>query len=139
MFGKILHANDGSEPAFRALTLALDITRQNAAALHVVCVEEVPYLPEYIEEVRQETQVAGRRFHGVLQKARAMAEQRQITFQSHVLAGHPVRTIIDLAIEVRADLLVIGATGHSQLYERMIGSRADRLVHLASCPVLVVK
>jgi nucleotide-binding universal stress UspA family protein len=139
MFGKILHANDGSEPAFRALTLALDITRQNAAALHVVCVEEVPYLPEYIEEVRHETQVAGRRFHGVLQKARAMAEQRQITFQAHVLAGHPVRTIIDLANEVRADLLVIGATGHSQLYERMIGSRADRLVHLASCPVLVVK
>jgi nucleotide-binding universal stress UspA family protein len=41
--------------------------------------------------------------------------------------------------ELGADLLVIGATGHSQLYERMIGSRADRLVHLAPCPVLVVK
>jgi len=25
------------------------------------------------------------------------------------------------------------------LHERMIGSRADRLVHLAPCPVLVVK
>jgi nucleotide-binding universal stress UspA family protein len=34
---------------------------------------------------------------------------------------------------------VIGATGHSALYERMLGSRADRVIQLASCPVLVVK
>ena len=68
-----------------------------------------------------------------------MAEQREVKLQTHVLAGHPVRTIADLVNELGADLLVIGATGHSQLYERMIGSRADKLVHLASCPVLVVK
>ena len=139
MFGKILHANDGSDPAFRALALALDIAKQNAAALHVVCVEEVPYVPEYIEEVREEIRIAGRRFHGVLQKARSLAEQHRIEIETHVQAGHPVRTIVDLANELGADLLVIGATGHSQLYERMIGSRADRLVHLAPCPVLVVK
>ena len=40
---------------------------------------------------------------------------------------------------VTVDLLVIGATGHYALHERMIGSRADRLVHLSPCPVLVVK
>jgi nucleotide-binding universal stress UspA family protein len=139
MFGKILHANDGSDPAFRALALALDIAKQNSAVLHVVCVEEVPYMPEYIEEVREETRIAGRRFHGVLQKARGLAQQHRIEIKTHVQAGHPVRTIVDLANELGADLLVIGATGHSQLYERMIGSRADRLVHLAPCPVLVVK
>lgn len=139
MFRTILHANDGSEPAFRALTLALDIARQNAATLHVVCVEEVPFLPEYIEEIREETRFAGRRFHGVLQKTRNMAEAFEVELQTHVLVGHPVRTIVELAQRVSANLLVIGATGHSQLYERMVGSRADRLVHLAPCPVLVVK
>jgi Universal stress protein family len=36
-------------------------------------------------------------------------------------------------------LLVIGATGHSALYERIVGSRADRIMQLAQCPVLVVK
>jgi Universal stress protein UspA and related nucleotide-binding proteins len=136
MFGKILPANDGSDPAFRALALALDIAKQNSAALHVVCVEEVPYMPEHRSE---EVRVAGRRFHGVLQKARSLAQQHRIEIETHVQAGHPVRTIVDLANELGADLLVIGATGHSQLYERMIGSRADRLVHLAPCPVLVVK
>jgi nucleotide-binding universal stress UspA family protein len=120
MFSKILHANDGSDPAFRAFALALDISKQNTAALHLVCVEEIPYLPEYIEEVREETRVAARRFHSVLQKARGMAEQREVKLQTHLRAGHPVRAITDLANELGADLLVIGATGHSQLYERMI-------------------
>jgi nucleotide-binding universal stress UspA family protein len=55
------------------------------------------------------------------------------------LTGHPVRDIVKLVDEINADLLVIGATGHSALYERMIGSRADRMVQLARCPVLVVK
>jgi nucleotide-binding universal stress UspA family protein len=53
--------------------------------------------------------------------------------------GHPVRDIVKLADDLKADLVVIGAKGHSELYERMIGSRADRIVQLAPCPVLVVK
>ena len=58
---------------------------------------------------------------------------------THVLAGHPVRDIVDLAADLKADLLVVGASGHSALYDRMIGSRADRIVHLSPCPVLVVR
>jgi hypothetical protein len=53
MFGKILHANDGSEHAFRALALALAIAKQNRSELHIVCVEEIPFLPEFMEEVRE--------------------------------------------------------------------------------------
>jgi nucleotide-binding universal stress UspA family protein len=139
MFSKILHANDGSEHAFHALALALAIARQNRSELHMVCVEEINYMPEFIEEVRQETTTAARRFHKVLQRAREMAEKSEVKLETHVLAGHPVRDIVELAKELKADLLVIGATGHSALYERMIGSRADRIVQLAPCPVLVVK
>jgi nucleotide-binding universal stress UspA family protein len=139
MFKKILHANDGSDPAFRALQLAITIAKQNGADLHSVSVEEIPPMPEFIEEVRETRGVAARRFHPVLQRARAMAEQQGATLQTHVLAGHPVRTVVELARELDADLLVIGATGHSALYERMIGSRADRIIQLAPCPVLVAK
>jgi len=139
MFAKILHANDGSEHAFHALTLALDIARQNGSELHMVSVEEIDYLPEFIEEVRQERGTAARRFHAVTQRARKLAEAQGLALQIHVLTGHPVRTIVELSRELGADLLVIGATGHSAIYERMIGSRADRIVQLAPCPVLVVK
>ena len=101
--------------------------------------KEIPYLPEAIEEVREETGVAARRFHTVVNRAREMAEENGVKLHTHVLAGHPVRDIVDLAHDLRADLLVIGASGHSELYGRLVGSRADRIVHLAPCPVLVVK
>jgi len=139
MFSKILHANDGSEHAFKALALALAIARQNNSELHMVSVEEIDYMPELIEDVRQETGTAARRFHTVLQRARALAEESEVKLETHVLAGHPVRDVVELATTLEVELLVIGATGHSALYGRMIGSRADRIVQLAPCPVLVVK
>jgi len=139
MFRIILHANDGSIPAFKALDLAIAVAKQNAAALHLVCVEEIPPMPEYIEEVREAKGIAARRFHPIVERARFQAGQSSISIQVHVVSGHPVRMIVDLVDEIGADLLVIGAAGHSALYERMIGSRADRIVQLAACPVLVVK
>jgi nucleotide-binding universal stress UspA family protein len=139
MFGKILHANDGSEPAFHALGLALAIARQNSSDLHMVSVEEIDHILEFSEEIREDTGTAARRFHKVLQRARAMAEQRQVKLRTHVLAGHAVRDIIQLAAELKVDLLVIGAKPHSAIYERLVGSRTNRIMQLAQCPVRVVK
>jgi nucleotide-binding universal stress UspA family protein len=139
MFKKILHANDGSDRAFRALDLAVTIAKENESALHMVCVEEIDYMPLFIEDVREEIGTAARRFHTVIQRSRAKSEQSHLKLHTHVLAGHPVRDIVELAAQLKVDLLVIGSAGHSELYERMLGSRADRLVHLAPCPVLVVR
>jgi nucleotide-binding universal stress UspA family protein len=49
MFSRILHANDGSEHAFHALTLALAIAQQNNSDLHMVSVEEIDYMPELLK------------------------------------------------------------------------------------------
>ena len=139
MFTRVLHANDGSEQAFKALTFALEIAKQNGAQLHMVSVEEISYMPEYIQDVREEKGLAARRFHGVIQRSTEMAKGCDVKLLTHVLAGHPVRDIIQLAKDLHIDLLVIGATGHSALYERLIGSRADRLIQLSPCPVLIIK
>ncbi len=139
MFRKILHANDGSDSAFRAFEFALMLARQNDAELHMVSVEEISSFPETIGEVRNEQSLVERRFRDVLRRARLIAEERKVGLKTHLLTGHPVRCIVDIAGELGVDLLVIGATGHSALYERLIGSRSDRIIQLASCPVLVVK
>ena len=47
--------------------------------------------------------------------------------------------ILHVAAEFKADLLVIGARGHSAVYERIIDSRADRILQLAEFPVLLAK
>lgn len=139
MFAKILHANDGSEAAFHAFGFALALAKQNQSELHIVCVEELPYFSDFIEEVEQTMEAAARRFERVLERARDLAGEQGLKLNTHVFAGHPVRDIVKLAADLKADLVVIGAKGHSELYERMIGSRADRIIQLAQCPVLVVK
>jgi glutathione-regulated potassium-efflux system ancillary protein KefC len=139
VLGKVVHANDGSEHAFHALAQALAIAKQNNSELHMVSVEKIGYVAESTEQVTEGTGTASGRFCGVLQRARAMADESQVDLHTHVVAGHPVRSIVTLAAELDADLLVIGARGHSTLYERLVGSRAERIMKLASCPVLVVK
>jgi nucleotide-binding universal stress UspA family protein len=139
MFAKILNANDGSETGFRSFSMALALAKENGAELHMVCVEEIPYMPEFVQEVEEQDERTARRIEKLLKHAQAMADAAQVKLKPHVLKGHPVRDIVRLAEELKADLLVIGAVGHSALYERLIGSRADRLVQLAKCPVLVVK
>ena len=139
LFRKILHAYDGSEHAFSAYNLALAIAKQNGCELHIVSVGEIEYIPQFVEDVREQKAMAARRLRGFLFRARALAAESNVNLHSHVLVGHPVRAIVRLARELNAELLVIGARGHSALYERVVGSRASQIMQLAHCPVLAVK
>ena len=138
MFRTILHANDGSVHAFSALKLALGIAKKDSAELHMISVEERGHMPEFVEE-SERSAGATTRFDKTLQQARTLAEESRVKLRTHVLTGHPVHNVIKLATDINADLIIVGASGHSALYDRMIGSRAQRILHHATCPVLVVK
>jgi glutathione-regulated potassium-efflux system ancillary protein KefC len=138
MFGKILHANDGSKSAARALSLALAIAKQNQCELHTAYIEKVTYMPEFIKE-HDSTGRTARRIDGVHRRAQEMADEHKLKIHTHVIKGHPVRNVVMLSADLGVDLLVIGAVGHSALFERFVGSKADRIMQLAQCPVLVVK
>jgi nucleotide-binding universal stress UspA family protein len=134
MFKTIMIADDGSEGAGKGLRLAIDLAKQSGAALHIVCVEEIPDFPETIAEVKNEKRIADRHYRAILRRAQELAETQGVKPHGHLRTGHPVRDIVRLAAELRA-----GATGHSSFYEKVLGTRADRLVDLAPCPVLVAK
>lgn len=139
MFTRILHANDGSDHAFNALKLALRMAKRDAAELHMVSVEERGHMPELNEEKEKDAAARTVRFDKTLQQARVLAEKDHVKLRTHVLVGHPARTVLKVANDLGADLIVVGASGHSALYDRMIGSRAQKILHHATCPVLVVK
>ena len=139
MFSKILHANDGRNTRFmhsrwrsRSRSRTIRSCTWFRSKRSTTCRNSSKRL------VRRPERPRGA-FTSVLQRARAMAEESHVKLHTHVIAGHPVRDIVELADELKVDLLVIGATGHSAMYERLIGSRADRIMQLAHCPVLVVK
>jgi len=109
MFAKILNANDGSETGFRSFTMAVALAKENGVELNMVCVEEIPYMPEFVQEVEEQNERTARRIEGLLKHAQAVADAEQVKLKTHVLKGHPVRDIVRLAEELKVDLLVIGA------------------------------
>jgi nucleotide-binding universal stress UspA family protein len=139
MFRKILVANDGSDGAFKAFDTALMLAKPSRAALHMICVEEIQWVPGTREEVIGEKELADRKFAQVVTKAQEVAKRQRVKLVPHIVAGHAVSMIVDFIARDGYDLLVIGFMGHTALYNRVIGGTTDRLVELAPCAVLVVK
>jgi len=52
--------------------------------------------------------------------------------------GDPAATIVGFCEQHNVDLLVIGRRGAGLIERFILGSVADRLVHYAPCPVMVV-
>lgn len=138
MFNKILHANDGSEGAFKAFEVALSLARHYRSELHMVSVEEMPWLPGTREEVLGDKELANHRFESVIARAKDQARKQRVKLTTHLLVGHPVRTIADFVTKNGFDALVVGHIGHSQFYSALVGSTAERLVRLAPCTIVVV-
>jgi nucleotide-binding universal stress UspA family protein len=139
MYTRILVANDGSPGGRKALSGAIELAREISAGLHMVTVEELPRFPASIDEIAEEKAEANHRFALVIDAAKAEAKAAGVVIETHLVPGHVVDGVIGLIKQLKADLLVVGFMGHSQLYERIIGGTTDRLVRLAPCAVLVVK
>ena len=139
MYTRIVAANDGSSGGRRALTAAIELAQKVSAELHMVTIEELPRFPASIDEIAEEKDEANHRFAPVIDAAKAAARAAGVEIETHLVPGHVADAVIGLINQLKADLLVVGFMGHSQLYERIIGGTTDRLVRLAPCAVLVVK
>ena len=53
-------------------------------------------------------------------------------------AGSTARELLEIARAARATLIVVGDRG-SRVSDLLLGSVAHRIVHLADCPVLLVR
>ncbi|HEY5597569.1 MAG TPA: universal stress protein [Kiloniellales bacterium] len=93
MFKKILHANDGSEGAFRALAAAIGLAKFHGAELHMVSVEEIQWMPGSREEVIGEKELENHRFEDAIKRAKRQAKKQKLEITTHLLIGHPVKAI----------------------------------------------
>jgi nucleotide-binding universal stress UspA family protein len=63
----------------------------------------------------------------------------EVQFYVHVRIGKPADTILDVALEVGADLIFIGSHNKVGLDRFLLGSVSERVVREARCPVMVVR
>lgn len=139
LFSRILIAYDGSPGSERALDAAVHLAGEQKASLVILSVVEgVPRFAGTIDEVddavRGQTEALTER-QG---QARRKAEEYGIsTIKTEIQVGHAAQIIVEAAGHEHADLLVLGRSGHSQVWGRFMGSTADKIVRHVSCSVLI--
>jgi nucleotide-binding universal stress UspA family protein len=69
--------------------------------------------------------------------AQAVPGTAPVDLVQRVVEGHPATVLIDEA--ATADLLVVGARGHSALTGMVLGSVSSHCVHHSPCPVVVMR
>jgi nucleotide-binding universal stress UspA family protein len=62
-----------------------------------------------------------------------------LTGDSIVVHGVPFHEIVETAKQHHVDLIIMGTHGHTGLTHVLLGSVAEKVVRLASCPVLVTR
>ncbi len=139
---RILFPTDFSPSSLQAQRYACALAEQFSAELHALHVVPDP-LPVPGPEgswVLQDLSVPTLIHEAELELAVRMeaALPGNLTVVRSVHVGKPVQTIIDYAKEHGIDLIVIGTHGHTGLSHLLIGSVAEKVVRLATCPVLTV-
>jgi len=139
MYHRIVVGLDGSEGAHRALDAAVELGRTSKAEVFVISVEEVPRYPGAVDEVNGERRAAERFFRKIQKEAADRIAGAGLVARCEIRAGHAGQVLPHYALEVGADLLVIGHSGRSAIWGRLLGTTADKIVDHAPCSVLVVR
>lgn len=75
----------------------------------------------------------------VLLEAQRRLDAAGLFHTTHIHVGQPAEVIAKMAAELSCDLIVMGSNGRSGITGLIMGSVANRALHLAHCPVLLVK
>ena len=142
---RVLVATDGSESADRAVDYAADLAKREKADLLIANViggyglpdkamlrltqSEQAWLREFLDSLSAETLTKAR------ERARAAGAS---TVQLELRAGDVAETLIHIAQEKAADVVVVGKRGAGLVERLLLGSVSQKLVSLAPLPVIIV-
>lgn len=135
-FSRVVTAVDGSRQSLAAAGRAIGLCAAYGGNLDVLSVVDVPVERNLIYGIYEDIK---RRALVAINAVVKAAQLRDVQALATVLEGPPFRAIAGFAAEVGAGCLVLGSYGRSGLRRLMLGSVAERVLALASCPVLIVK
>jgi nucleotide-binding universal stress UspA family protein len=140
MFSNVVVAYDGSAGARKALQVATELARDGDARLVAVAVEaHLPHYAATVGETEAERQVEERDARRWLTEASAYAAEQGVELATRTAVGHPAQAIARIAAELRADLVVIGHSGHSAAWGHFLGGVTEKVSRHAPCSVLIVR
>ena len=126
---RLLVGVDGSQPSLAALALAADVAELAGGSLRVLHV--------FGRRLRPRGQALDRTMTLVEAELRGIRE-RGLARRTIVRSGDPAPTILEVADDVDADLVVVGTRGHAGQAELLPDSVARTVAGRAERPTLVV-
>lgn len=142
-FKRVLIPVDGSRRSLNAARYGLRLAgheNSEVIGVHVVDEENAADLALYsdqpVEEIQERMTRCG---EGYIEEIREIAHRHRVRFVGEVRVGIPHRTILALAMEREADLIVMGTVGRKGPRRVLIGSVTERLIEQSPVPVLVIK
>jgi nucleotide-binding universal stress UspA family protein len=142
-FRHIVSAVDFSPASTQALDLAFSLAKENDGELTLLHVLEMlaPKDAITVAHVRVGEYVAQRKRDACHElAARIPADARDwCTPSTQVEIGPAAPTILRIAEERHADLIVMGAQGHGAVGTLLLGSATQTVVRRATCPVLTAR
>ena len=150
---KVLYAVDLGKNAKPALNMALNLVKiHNAKLILLYVVEPLGssslesvslYFPQEVLKEMHERSIdeikenINKQIQD-LYSERIRNELSNEDFEIHVLEGVPATTIIDTAIQMEIDLIVMSSHRHGALENLFLGSVANKVVNHSSIPVLLI-
>jgi nucleotide-binding universal stress UspA family protein len=142
-FKKILCPTDFSEPSYEALRAAGELASQFESELCIVhVVPPVPIIPMGAEPTafnvsmyEQELETSSKRS---LEEVVSQLESKYLKVRLIAVRGNAAEEIVRVADEEEVDLIVIATRGRTGLDRMIFGSVAEKVLRLASRPVLIL-
>jgi nucleotide-binding universal stress UspA family protein len=141
---KILVAVDGSKNSLHAVQCLIDHANwyRSKPEVELLTVHlPVPKLPRMGMAVgkSQLQQYYEEEGAAQLAPAKRKLDAAGIKYKATVLVGPVAESIVKRAKDARCDIIYIGTRGMSDIGKALVGSTANKVVHLADVPVLLVR
>ncbi len=79
-----------------------------------------------------------RKEHRYLQDKALELDQDGVAVTPLLVQVATIKTILQEAIKLKSDMIVIGSHGHGALYKTLVGSVSEGVIRQAFCPVVVI-
>jgi universal stress protein A len=141
----ILVPTDFSEYSDKAIKQAADIAAQNGAKLYLLhvlgwiqqCAVDYCISAETIQSLYGESEKAAKK--RMEEEVEKILSSKKIDVVFDVKVGVAHDEIVKEQDEKKIDLIVIASHGRTGIRKILLGSVADRVLHEAKCPVLLVR
>lgn len=139
---KILLATDGSIGSFDAAWLLSHLPHRETLELTILSVVYVPEIHGTLDTqnwMEHQSEIEKQRAKETFRRISKMFTGADAKLELRVIEGHVASTIVDQAEELDADLVVLGARGHTTIDRLLLGSVSDFVATHAKCSVLVMR